>query len=202
MPSGSPGGWCGAMRISAYRTGSPREDLSFDRRDNARGMPKAVVVDETFNWGRREIAAQHPLGRHHHLRSPRQGPDATARGRAAAICAAPMADCRSPAMIDHLKRLGVTTIELLPIHALDRRPHLVEKKLCNYWGYNTLGFFAPEPRYAQDNRARRLPHHGGAPARCRHRGHARRRLQPHRRRQSPRARRCRSAASTTPPITG
>ena len=51
----------------AYRTGSAREDLSFDRRDNARGMPKAVVVDETFNWGRREIPPQHPLGRHHHL---------------------------------------------------------------------------------------------------------------------------------------
>ena len=66
-----------------YRTGSAREDLSFDRRDNARGMPKAVVVDETFNWGRREIAAQHPLGRHHHLRGPRQGPDAEARRRAA-----------------------------------------------------------------------------------------------------------------------
>ena len=62
-----------------YRTGSAREDLSFDRRDNARGMPKAVVVDETFNWGRRETAPEHPLGRHHHLRGPRQGPDAEAR---------------------------------------------------------------------------------------------------------------------------
>ena len=67
----------------AYRTGSAREDLSFDRRDNARGMPKAVVVDETFNWGRREMRAQHSLGRHHHLRGPRQGPDAEARRRAA-----------------------------------------------------------------------------------------------------------------------
>ena len=66
-----------------YRTGSAREDLSFDRRDNARGMPKAVVVDETFNWGRREIASRHSLGRHDHLRSARQGPDAEARGRAA-----------------------------------------------------------------------------------------------------------------------
>ena len=51
----------------AYRTGSAREDLSFDRRDNARGMPKAVVVDETFNWGRREFPAEHRLGGHHHL---------------------------------------------------------------------------------------------------------------------------------------
>ena len=67
----------------AYRTGSPREDLSFDRRDNARGMPKAVVVDETFNWGRREMRPAHSLGRHHHLRGARQGIDAEARGRAA-----------------------------------------------------------------------------------------------------------------------
>ena len=54
-------------------------------------------------------------------------------------------------MIDHLKRLGVTTIELLPIHGLIDDRMLVEKKLSNYWGYNTLAFFAPEPRYAQDN---------------------------------------------------
>ena len=54
-------------------------------------------------------------------------------------------------MIDHLKRLGVTTIELLPVHGLIDDRVLVEKKLVNYWGYNTLAFFAPEPRYAQDN---------------------------------------------------
>ena len=83
MPSGSPGGWCGAMRISPIVPAAPREDLSFDRRDNARGMPKAVVVDETFNWGRHEIASQHSLGRHDYLRGPRQGPDTEARRRAA-----------------------------------------------------------------------------------------------------------------------
>jgi glycogen operon protein len=54
-------------------------------------------------------------------------------------------------MIDHLKKLGVTTIELLPIHGLIDDRVLVERKLANYWGYNTLAFFAPEPRYAQDN---------------------------------------------------
>ena len=57
----------------------------------------------------------------------------------------------SPAMIEHLRRLGITTIELLPIHGLVDDRTLVEKKLVNYWGYNTLSFFAPEPRYAQDN---------------------------------------------------
>ncbi|WP_035659480.1 glycogen debranching protein GlgX, partial [Bradyrhizobium sp. STM 3809] len=57
----------------------------------------------------------------------------------------------SPAMIKHLKRLGVTTVELLPIHAFIDDRMLVEKKLVNYWGYNTISFFAPEQRYAQDN---------------------------------------------------
>jgi len=57
----------------------------------------------------------------------------------------------APSVIDHLKRLGVTTVELLPIHAFIDDRHLVERGLRNYWGYNTLSFFAPEPRYAPDN---------------------------------------------------
>src|SRR5450432_710877 len=134
----------------AYRTGSPREDLSFDRRDNARGMPKAVVVDETFNWGRREmrpnipwedtiIYEAHVKG----LTQKRLDVPPNLRGTYGGLS--------SPAMIEHLKRLGVTTIELLPIHGLVDDRMLVEKKLSNYWGYNTLSFFAPEPRYSQDN---------------------------------------------------
>src|SRR5215468_5367256 len=134
----------------AYRTGSPREDLSFDRRDNARGMPKAVVVDETFNWGRREtrpnipwdetiIYEAHVKG----LTQTREDVPPNLRGTYGGLS--------SPAMIAHLKTLGVTTIELLPIHAFVDDRILVEKKLVNYWGYNTLSFFAPEPRYAQDN---------------------------------------------------
>ena len=73
-----------------YRAGSAREDLSFDRRDNARGMPKAVVVDEAFTWGD-GAPARDPVGRHHHLRGARQGPDPAARGRAAGAGAAPSA---------------------------------------------------------------------------------------------------------------
>ena len=133
-----------------YRTGSAREDLSFDRRDNARGMPKAVVVDETFNWGRREIrpniAWEDTIIYEAHVKGLTQKRDDVApgwRGTYGGLC--------SPAMIDHLKRLGVTTIELLPIHGLIDDRVLVERKLANYWGYNTLAFFAPEPRYAQDN---------------------------------------------------
>jgi isoamylase len=134
----------------AYRTGSAREDLSFDRRDNARGMPKAVVVDETFNWGRREIRPNIPwedtiIYEAHvkGLTQRRNDVPPNLRGTYGGLS--------SPAMINHLKRLGVTSIELLPIHGLIDDRVLVERKLCNYWGYNSLAFFAPEPRYAQDN---------------------------------------------------
>ena len=134
----------------AYRTGSPREDLSFDRRDNARGVPKTVVVDETFNWGRREIrphvAWEDTIIYEAHVKGLTQtrediapGLRGTYRGLAA------------PSMIDHLKRLGVTAVELLPIHGFVDDRRLVEMKLSNYWGYNSLSFFAPDARYGADN---------------------------------------------------
>ena len=133
-----------------YRTGSPREDLSFDRRDNARGMPKAVVVDESFNWGLRELRPNIPwqdtIIYEAHVKGLTQKRDdvpPNLRGTYGGLA--------SPAMIDHLKKLGVTTIELLPVHGLIDDRRLVELKLANYWGYNTIAFFAPEARYAQDN---------------------------------------------------
>jgi glycogen operon protein len=132
-----------------YRTGSNKEDLSFDRRDNARGMIKAVVVDETFNWGRREIRPNvswedtiiyeaHVKG----LTQTRQDVPPHLRGTFRGLS--------SPAMIDHLRRLGVTALELLPIHGFIDDRHLVERKLSNYWGYNSIAFFAPENRYAPE----------------------------------------------------
>jgi isoamylase len=133
----------------AYRTGSPREDLSFDRRDNARGMPKAVVIDDAYGgtreprpnipWEDTIIYEAHVKG----LTQLREDVPPGLRGTYAGLS--------SPAMIQHLKRLGVTTIELLPMHGFVDDRTLVEKKLVNYWGYNTLSFFAPEARYAQDN---------------------------------------------------
>jgi glycogen operon protein len=132
----------------AYRAGGPKEDLSFDRRDNARGMPKAVVIDEAFTWGdehRPVIPWEDTIFYEAHVKGLTQLRDdvppgwrGTFRGLAA------------PSVIDHLKRLGVTTLELLPIHAFVDDRHLVERGLNNYWGYNTIGFFAPEQRYAVD----------------------------------------------------
>ena len=130
----------------AYRAGSPRADLSFDRRDNSRGMPKAVVIDESFTWGEERrpvvpwedtvIYEAHVKGLTQQREDVPPGWRGTFRGLSA------------PSVIDHLKRLGVTAIELLPIHAFVDDRHLVQRGLSNFWGYNTIGFFAPEARYA------------------------------------------------------
>ena len=134
--------------LYGYRMHSPRADLSFDRRDSAPGMPKGVVVDDAFNWGddrppntpwhETVIYEAHLKGltmlrgdlRHHE------------RGAFAALA--------SPHMIAHYKRLGITAIELLPVHAFVQDRRLVEQGLKNFWGYNSLAFFAPEPRYLSD----------------------------------------------------
>jgi isoamylase len=131
-----------------YRAGSARADLSFDRRDNARGMPKAVVMDEAFTWGQGNgpmVSWEDTIIYEAHVKGSTQQRDDIApglRGTYGALSA--------PAMIAHLKRLGVTAIELLPIHAFVDDRHLVQRGLGNYWGYNTLCFFAPETRYALD----------------------------------------------------
>ncbi|HEX5314213.1 MAG TPA: glycogen debranching protein GlgX [Gammaproteobacteria bacterium] len=128
-----------------YRVGSPREDLSFDRRDNARGMWKCEVVDPAFSWGGDRLPARpwdetviyeaHLRGltmRHPAIEERFRGTDA---------------GLASPAMIGHLKSLGITAIELLPVQAFVNDRYLVQKNLSNYWGYNTIAFFAPKPRY-------------------------------------------------------
>jgi len=128
-----------------YRVGAPRGDLSFDRRDNARGMPKCVVVDTAFTWGN----DAHPRRNWHetivyeaHVRGfTKRHPEVPPGLRGT------FAGLGSRAAIDHLERLGVTAIELLPVHAFVDDRFLVAKGLRNYWGYNSIGFFAPEPRY-------------------------------------------------------
>jgi glycogen operon protein len=132
-----------------YRAGSPRQDLSFDRRDNARGMPKSVVIDEAYSWGddrHPRVPWEDTVIYEAHVKGLTQRRDdlpPEARGIFRGLAA--------PSMIDHLRRLGVTAIELLPIHSFVDDRQLVERGLRNYWGYNTLGFFAPEARYANDN---------------------------------------------------
>jgi glycogen operon protein len=131
-----------------YRAGSPKADLSFDRRDNARGVPKAAVIDEAFTWtgeSRPLIPWPETIIYEAHIKGVTQQREDVPPGWRGFF-----AGLAAPAMIDHLKRLGVTTVELLPIHAFLDDRHLVEKGLSNYWGYNTIGYFAPAPRYAPE----------------------------------------------------
>ena len=132
-----------------YRTGAKQEDLSFDRRDNARSMYKSVVIDPAHTW-RHEPRTKTPwedtIIYEAHVKGLTQQRDdipASTRGMFRGLT--------EPGMIAHLRKLGVTAIELLPVHSfLDERV-LVDRGLKNYWGYNTLSFFAPETRYAGTN---------------------------------------------------
>jgi isoamylase len=133
-----------------YRTGSPRGDLSFDRRDSAAGTPKCRVIDSAFTWGDDtppRIPWHDTVIYEAHVRGmTKRHPDVppALRGTYAGLATAPI--------IDHLVRLGVTTIELMPVHAFVDDRHLLDRGLRNYWGYNTLGFFAPENRYSATGR--------------------------------------------------
>jgi len=129
-----------------YRIGHRNQDLSFDRRDNAAGMPKCRVIDPAFTWGD-DRAPQIPWSDmvvyELHVRGlTKNHPDISPslRGTYAGLATAPV--------IDHLQRLGVTSVELLPVHAFVDDRHLVERGLRNYWGYNSIGFFAPDHRYS------------------------------------------------------
>ena len=97
--------------------------------------------------------------------------------------------CSDP-MIDYFQALGVTAVELLPVHQFVIDRHLPRRGLTNYWGYNSIGFFAPDVRYATrglGNQVYEFKIDGEDVSLGRHRGHSRRRLQPHRRGEPPRA---------------
>jgi isoamylase len=132
-----------------YRLGSPRADLSFDRRDNARGMPKSVVIDDAFTWSDDRpprVPWEHMVIYEAHVKGLTHSRDDVPPGLRGLF-----RGLTAPGLIDHLKRLGVTSLELLPIHAFVDDRRLVDLGLKNYWGYNTLCFFAPEQRYAADD---------------------------------------------------
>ena len=134
--------------LHGYRVGSSRQDLSFDRRDSAGCMPKAVVVDDRYDWGRdqppRTPWAETVIYELHVKGFTALHPDIPERERGT------FGGLGHPASIRYLKSLGVTAVELLPIHAFARDRHLLEAGLSNYWGYNTLAFFAPDQAYLSD----------------------------------------------------
>ncbi len=136
-----------------YRIGSQRADLSQDRRNNASGMPKCQVIDPAFSWGNDRnprtpwhdtiIYEMHVRGfTKLHPQVPQQ-----LRGTYAGLGTTPV--------IEYLKDLGVTAVELMPVHWFVNDRHLVEKGLSNYWGYNSIGYFAPHQDYSSTLQADR-----------------------------------------------
>jgi isoamylase len=130
--------------VFAYPLGG--DDLQRDETDSAPHMPKAVVIDNRFDWG-----GDCPLGRSLHETVvyevhvkgfTKQHPDIprSVRGTYAGLA--------HPSAVKYLQRLGITAIELLPIHQFVHEPHLLDKGLRNYWGYHSYGYFAPHAEYS------------------------------------------------------
>jgi glycogen operon protein len=135
--------------LYGYHIGHTDADLSRDERDSAAFLPKCVVIDPSFDWeGDRQLnipwdetiiyeisvkgfTARHPEVPEH------------LRGTYAGLA--------SPAAIDYLRSLGVTAVELMPIHQQVSERHLVERGLSNYWGYNSIGYFSPNCCYASSS---------------------------------------------------
>jgi isoamylase len=128
-----------------YRVGHRTEDLSFDRRNNAADMPKCQVVDTAYTWAEDRLPRRpwhesilyelHVRGftmRHPEVPEPLRGT---------------FAGLATPGAIDYFRQLGISAVELLPIHASLTEHRLAVRGLTNYWGYNTIAFFAPDPRY-------------------------------------------------------
>ena len=135
-----------ADEMFGYVVGSKDEDLTQDFRDDAWGVPKSVVIDNAFEWHddkRLGIPLHRSVIYEVHVKGfSKLWPDMPEelRGTYAAL--------GSPAAIDYFKKLGVTALELLPVHAHIDDKALIDRGLTNYWGYNTIGFFAPHAQYS------------------------------------------------------
>jgi glycogen operon protein len=135
-----------ADEMFGYVVGDKNEDLSQDFRDDAWGVPKSVVIDTAFDWQgdrRPGVPLQNSVIYEVHVKGFsklwNELPEEL-RGTYAAL--------GSPAAIDYFKKLGVTAVELLPVHAHIDDKGLIDRGLTNYWGYNTIGFFAPHAQYS------------------------------------------------------
>jgi isoamylase len=169
--------------LFGYRFDAPGER---NDDDSAAHMCKGVVVNPFFDWANDRppripynetvIYEAHVKG----LTVRHPGVPEELRGTYAGIA--------HPVVIDHLTRLGVNAVELMPVHQFLDDKVLEERGLHNYWGYNTIGFFAPHAAYAaagDGNQVQEFKAMVRALHEAEHRGHPRRRLQPHRRGQPP-----------------
>ncbi len=132
--------------LFGYEIGHEDRDLSFSRTNSAPYLPKCVVVDDEFDWGDDEspdIPYHETIIYEAHVKGLTcLHPDIPEE-----ICGT-YAAIGHPVIVGYLKKLGITAIELMPVHQFIDDRHLVEKGLSNYWGYNTIGYFAPEVRYS------------------------------------------------------
>jgi isoamylase len=138
--------------LFGYKVGHRQDDLSFDRRDDSAVMPKNRVIDSAFTWGSDKpprIPWHDTIIYELHVKGfTKCHPDVPERlrGTYAGLGCAPV--------IEYLSRLGVSSIELMPVHSFVDDRQLVERGLRNYWGYNSIGFFALEPRYLANSSIR------------------------------------------------
>ena len=136
--------------LFGYKVESPRQDLEWDPRDSAPYVPKSIVVDSSFAWGEdrrpRTPWSQTVIYECHVKGLTIQHPDVPEELRGTYLGMA------SDPILDHLQSLGVTAVELMPVHQYVVERHLIEKGLTNYWGYHSIGFFAPETRYGCSSR--------------------------------------------------
>ncbi len=132
--------------VYGYIQGHKKSDLSFSDVDSAPYMPKCRVVDPAFTWGRANnprVPWERTILYELHVKGFTKRHPAVPdemRGTYAGL--------GTQEVIDYIRAIGVTSVELLPVHTFVNDEYLVQKKLHNYWGYNTIGFFAPDPRYA------------------------------------------------------
>jgi isoamylase len=136
--------------LLGYQVGHPGADLSADDKDSAPFAPKSVVIDGAFDWEGDHLLRipwhETVIYETHVKGMTFRHPDVPEklRGTYAGLACEPV--------LDHLKSLGITAIELMPVHQFVAERRLVERGLTNYWGYNSIGYFSPDTRYASDGR--------------------------------------------------
>ena len=138
------GEWNNAL--FGYEIGNGKEDLSFSETDSAPFVPKCIVIDDVFDWegdNQLKIPLNKTIKYELHVKGFTKrfsGIPEELRGTYAGLA--------HPETIKYLKKLGVNAVELMPVHHFINDRHLVENGLTNYWGYNSINFFAPHPAYS------------------------------------------------------